>query len=80
MSKIINHLFVDVQFSAYLNNVEVSDEVYNGLKKMSDEGWEVSEEDAYKNRELAAAFDWLIEHTNVNDEASSGVLFETTFN
>lgn len=64
--KTIENLTVKMNFSVVLSDVEVSDEVYRGLEKIS-ELFSVSTEEVIRDEDIIEAFDWLNNNIHSGD-------------
>ena len=57
---------VDSKFHVELEDIEVSDEIYRGLEKIS-EGFSISCSDVIRDKDILAAFDWLCDNIHSSD-------------
>lgn len=69
--KTIENLSVTMKFSVELSDVEVSDEVYRGLEKIS-ELFSVSTEEVIRDEDIIEAFDWLNNNIHSGDALDWG--------
>lgn len=67
--KIIKNLYVKVTYTVGLEDVEVSDEVFEQLDKMADYGFTVEDCESSKYPE---AFDWLSDNIRERDAMDWG--------
>nr|DAV67798.1 MAG TPA: hypothetical protein [Caudoviricetes sp.] len=67
--KTIKNLYVKVTYTVGLEDVEVSDEVYEQLYKMADYGFSVED---CESSEYPEAFDWLSENIKERDAMDWG--------
>lgn len=64
--KTIENLSVTMKFSVELSDVEVSDDVYRGLEKIS-ELFSVSTGEVIRDQDIIEAFDWLDDNIHDSD-------------
>lgn len=64
--KTIENLSVKMKFSVELSDVEVSDEVYRGLEKIS-ELFSITDSDIIRDKDIMEAFEWLTNHVHCDD-------------
>ncbi len=66
--KTIKDLTVRMVFRVGIGNVEVTDAIFNGLNKISEEG-SYSDDDMNrtKDNEILSAWDWLVSNINSDD-------------
>lgn len=62
--KTIKNLGVTMKFRVGLEDVEVSDEIYRGLEKIS-ERFSISDGEVIRDEDIMDAFDWL--NDNIHD-------------